>query len=397
MEGGEKVEIGGLGVINTIAAINKNNQSTSNEGFAGIFSSLMTEKSSEIDTALNDSITEEDLEGLLQFLKIEDIFDIEDGSQLLEQWIVDMDFSSVFQRLGLHDSVEEVDIDNVIIQLETTLNQFQTMSDNEIGKALNGDSRDLLKSIKILDLLTQQKYGDLEKGKFTDAIQLLIDKLGSFVKSDKQVSRDGYLQKIFSSLDDQLSGINPVKDGSIDAKPSTVRTDSFSGIIQHHQVSKPEQLAIALNQNDKHTTSSEMIKKFESILSKSHFSNIGGTQRLLIKLSPEHLGSLRIELLQRESGLVAKILTTTLTAKDLLESQINGLKQAFGNQNIQVERIEITQQMTQQQDRFLGKDQQQNSGRQGQERQDSHDTEEDNNTNLGFTLSLEDALVNMEV
>lgn len=397
MKGGEKVEIGGLGMVNTISTINKNNQPTSTKDFAGVFSSLVTETPG--DEELNDSISEEDLVELLQFLKTEDILDIEGGLELLQNWIADADFSSIIKRLGIAEQVGQADSDDVISKLESILNQLQALSNNELGKTLNGDMRNLLQSIKTLDLLSQQKYGDLEKGKLNDAIQALTDKLESFLKSEKQFSRADYLQRTFTftSLEEKLSATTSSQEGPMTSKSGLVRTDSFSGFLQHHQISKLEQLTVALNQNDKLHTSSEMIKKFESILLKSHFSNMGGAQRLLIKLAPEHLGSLRIELLQRESGLVAKILTTTMTAKDLLESQVNGLKQAFGNQNIQVERIEITQQMTQQQDRSFGKDQQQNSGRQGQERQDSHGTDEDNSTNLEFTLSLEDALVNMEV
>ncbi len=70
----------------------------------------------------------------------------------------------------------------------------------------------------------------------------------------------------------------------------------------------------------------QLIQQFESILSKSQLLNTGGNQKLFIKLYPEHLGALRVELIQKESMLIAKIMTTTAIAKDILESQIQSLK-----------------------------------------------------------------------
>ena len=53
-------------------------------------------------------------------------------------------------------------------------------------------------------------------------------------------------------------------------------------------------------------------------------------QKLLIKLHPDNLGSLRIELIQKDQTMVARILTTTDAAKEALESHLHSLKDAFG-------------------------------------------------------------------
>ena len=44
----------------------------------------------------------------------------------------------------------------------------------------------------------------------------------------------------------------------------------------------------------------EFIKSFESILSKANYTNQSGVQRLFVKLTPENLGTLQIELVQKE-------------------------------------------------------------------------------------------------
>lgn len=87
---------------------------------------------------------------------------------------------------------------------------------------------------------------------------------------------------------------------------------------------------------------------------------------------------------------MARIITSSGTAKETLESQINGLKQAFAAQNISVERIEISQQTTQQ-ERFLNRDSQQ------QHRQPDRQEQEKKEEKAEFNLSFEEALLNTEV
>ncbi|MEK3886973.1 flagellar hook-length control protein FliK [Bacillus sp. FSL K6-3431] len=86
---------------------------------------------------------------------------------------------------------------------------------------------------------------------------------------------------------------------------------------------------------------SELIKAFSNILAKSQLSQTPGSTRLLIKLYPEHLGALRVELLQKEGVMIARMIVSTSTAKDLLDSQLHSLKHTFNQQNIQVDKIDV--------------------------------------------------------
>ena len=78
-------------------------------------------------------------------------------------------------------------------------------------------------------------------------------------------------------------------------------------------------------------------------MKRSNFGQVGGTNRMLIKLYPEHLGQIRIELLETNGIMTARILASTAFAKGMLDSQLHQLKHAFNQQNLQVERIDITQ------------------------------------------------------
>ncbi|MCQ6274097.1 flagellar hook-length control protein FliK [Bacillus sp. V3B] len=167
---------------------------------------------------------------------------------------------------------------------------------------------------------------------------------------------------------------------------------SNGGFLPVQQMSKTEQLTLLIDGSDKQVSTEKLIQQFESILSKSHLLKTGGTQKLFLKLNPEHLGALRVELIQKESVLVAKILTSTLTAKDLLESQLQSLKNAFSLQNIQVEKIDILQQMSGQ-ERFINRDSQQQQEQKQQREQEEQKQQHDPQ----FGVSFEEALLNVEV
>ena len=131
------------------------------------------------------------------------------------------------------------------------------------------------------------------------------------------------------------------------------QTNTLNGkILPFQQISKPYELTLTQSQSGNKVSTEQLIQQFESILSKSQLLNTGGNQKLFIKLHPEHLGAIRVELIQKESALIAKFMTTTANAKDILESQLQSLKQAFSTQNIQIEKIEISQQLNQQERYF---------------------------------------------
>nr|WP_285851891.1 flagellar hook-length control protein FliK [Sporosarcina luteola] len=78
-------------------------------------------------------------------------------------------------------------------------------------------------------------------------------------------------------------------------------------------------------------------------MKRSNFGQVGGTNRMLIKLYPEHLGQVRIELLETNGIMTARILASTALAKGMLDSQLHQLKHAFNQQNLQVDRVDIAQ------------------------------------------------------
>lgn len=89
--------------------------------------------------------------------------------------------------------------------------------------------------------------------------------------------------------------------------------------------------------------SENLMQELQTLFKRSNFGQVGSSNRMLIKLYPEHLGQIRIELHETNGIMTARILSTTALAKEMLESQLHHLRQAFHQQNLQVERIDITQ------------------------------------------------------
>ncbi|WP_042471922.1 flagellar hook-length control protein FliK [Bacillus ndiopicus] len=89
--------------------------------------------------------------------------------------------------------------------------------------------------------------------------------------------------------------------------------------------------------------SEALIKEIQNLINRSQLSNTQGTMRLMLKLYPENLGSIRIEIMQKDGMLTARLLATTAAGKELLDSNLQQLKTAFVAQNIQMERIDVSQ------------------------------------------------------
>lgn len=89
--------------------------------------------------------------------------------------------------------------------------------------------------------------------------------------------------------------------------------------------------------------SEALLKEMQAIINKAQISQNQGITRLMIKLYPENLGTLRIELVQQNGMLTARMLASTASGREMIDNQLHQLKQAFVQQGLQVERIDVGQ------------------------------------------------------
>jgi len=416
------VQIGGLGFIQAqySSEDKRSLQDMSSTGFGSLFFSLTGTAKPQAESlpAAADEEKIEQLKELMEFLKVSEITELENGSGLLEKISLQTEsdiivviseqlnlsqeelvqmlegfMDQVLPGVKLEDvySVEDLDGVSKIQLLISAISNF----DQKEGMILQGkDFSGALKALKLFDILSAKKdffSSKINLKEFLNHVQVKIDGLINSTSVDK----GSMIQKVFTPLANELNTAKQQNSSAnenlgkgaykIINRPET----ALQGFVQVQSFSKPEQMAL-LNPQGRTVSPDQLMQQFENILSKSSFLKTGGTQKLFIKLNPEHLGALRIELIQKDSAMIARILTSTGSAKEILDSHINGLKQAFSSQNIQIERIEISQQMTQQ-DRSFNRDPQQQEQRQ-QQNKDENDLQPESE----FNSSFEEALLNTE-
>lgn len=427
------MEIASLGTIHSLVSTaggNATDAGKGTNGFSTVFANLMagasqSSNSQPVNEQVNE-LTVEELAGLVQFLQMNDILELENGSDLLGKTMLqsDVDAVSLIQE-QLNMSAEELlqlltklynqltsanedltakdllnkiegetahkDLNEAILSLLEVISSLQIHNvklepDKEFGQAM--------KAVKLFDLLAAQQDSFGNETRLRELIKSIKEKLELKITTQPSIAKEEYLQKTFNNLVQEMNTKNPVLSGTEfsteNMTKGLTKTDSVHpGFLQFQQLSKPEQLTL-MTSAQRPVSAEQLIEQFESILSRSKFINSGGTQKLFIKLNPEHLGALRVELIQKDSMIIARILTSTSVAKDMMESQLNGLKHAFSSQNIQIERVEIAQQFTSQERTFNREQQQQ------QERQQPREEQKEQQSNGDFTNSFEEALLNTE-
>ncbi|ESU33043.1 hypothetical protein G3A_08345 [Bacillus sp. 17376] len=408
------MEIEGLGFFNTIAVGKQKFSEKAGDGgsFAGLMSTVLSGKAESIPSteSAQGEKNLESLDALTEMINIKDLLDLEDGLKLLD--VLNSDSENLLTKALAYFGINKEDLklfiqkwtgnseadfespseDELLSSLAAIITGIANQNGNQLLNKLEQNDLQTLKALKLLELMA--RYADGNKYKSSDTVKGSLKNLGeelkNFLEMSKPNSHTDYLQKRFTQLASDINLANSKKITFTESRPG-LKTDGLAGIIAYlPQMTKAEQLMLTMNSPERPVSPEQLMKQFESILSKSHFMNSGGTQKLFIKLFPEHLGSIRIELFQKDQTMIARIITTTGTAKETLESQINGLKQAFAAQNLSVERIEVTQQQAQQ-ERFLNRDSQQ------QERQPDRGKQEKKEEKGDFNLSFEEALLNTEV
>jgi flagellar hook-length control protein FliK len=270
----------------------------------------------------------------------------------------------------------------------------------------------VLKLAKIQELLSAYKDMGSDQAGFQkelkDLLTSIAGKLQQMLESKKAVEKtgSGFVRGGDSKGLDILKGIYTRISGEVNQNQPTPekKVGNSNGAAingqgnMNIQMTKLEQFVLTVEKNGPGQTvnQEQFIKAFENILNKAQFSNSNGIQKLFLKLNPENLGSLRIEIIQKDAMLTARIIATTSQAKDLLDNNLQGLKHAFSGQNIQIEKLEISQAMNSfSQERFLQRD----SNNPQQQSQSNHNkSDEQNETDVNeFNESFEEALLNLEV
>ncbi|WP_108669688.1 flagellar hook-length control protein FliK [Peribacillus acanthi] len=418
--------------------------------FGSVFSN-MTKITDETIASIDNTNSLVGMEELLSFLSLNHLTEIDGAGAFIEDWMING------AELGSHSFIQKIlndeywhSISDLLgsIQMEVNVNseKLPTLGEGsffEVSfKALKGitelfnnsggltnlkDNLPIIKLVKLQTLLANFiDLSDKELNK-NNSVKSLLNEIASKLEKQMSIQTTGSLVKQVEQtntlVEARLSNTNQIntviekptlnsKDTLISIYQRNIKNDSLETISVGKKsyssatndqplgqsftplMSKVEQLVLTVGKNDAPVNQEQFIKSFESIIAKSIFQNGKGLQKILIKLNPDHLGSIRIELIQKDNMMVAKILASSGKAKELLDSHLSGLKQAFTNQNLSVERIEVSQSINPfNQEKSLTREHGQN---QQQPRQQENTTQEQDENEVDFLTSFEEALLSVE-
>lgn len=160
-------------------------------------------------------------------------------------------------------------------------------------------------------------------------------------------------------------------------------------------ISRMEQYVVYLNEDQSaRVQGQQLTAQFQSIMKSSNFmlSPNAGNQ-LMISLRPENLGEMMIRFTQVNGEMTVKILVTTQAAKEMLESNINQLRNMFSPQQVVIEKQDNWMQQAGETEKRT-KDEQ--TDEQKEQESNNNSKEENQQSNDEFAAQFEALLMNEE-
>ncbi|MEA0564713.1 flagellar hook-length control protein FliK [Lysinibacillus irui] len=305
---------------------------------------------------------------------------------------------------------EMLNLDNILNALGIDEEQLQKIVQQLLGEEKEAsDVWELLSLVNAQAPILQAQIGAALQGEGQvtpkEATQLLqVLKLAQLVGQKTDLTSNQ--ENLLSSVKDILTSLQTQVGTQV--SPKTTITFPLQG-FQQVQVTKqsetstndmvtpqtvqtkPDTFQVTLP-TAKPAQSEALLKEMQAIINRAQISNAQGITRLTIKLYPENLGTVRIELVQNDGVLTARLLASTAHGRELLDSQAHQLKQAFVQQNIQVDRLDIAQSL-----QDADRQQRDQSFFNNFFKQQQDDEQEQNNNDDDEGLSFSDYLINEEV
>lgn len=380
----------------------------SNE-FGAVFNSVMstsTEQPKQMATETTESVPVEEVEATLVMDSLKDLFaqlGIEiDEAELFamigeegEMVALDQLLSLDFEELTAMFNLTEEELTDIVSQLLGE--EMEDMTDvwalieqapailAQITAALQSNEQVPKEMHKVVQLLKVIEF----VGQKTDTVYQQEFKLAQLIEALKatvaQVQQEAPKTATFQQTVQQVA--QTVQTTQVTQTTTKVETETTQVSVQHQQsVTQTKTVTVTLPA-EKPAQSEALLKEIQQLINRSQLSGQPGNMKLLLKLFPENLGQIRIELVQQNGVLTARLLASTAVGKELLDTNLNQLKASFVAQNIQMDRIDIAQSL-QETDRG-GRDQNffNNFFRQQEEQHDEQDGDEEEKVSFQDLLS----------
>ena len=263
-----------------------------------------------------------------QLIPVEEMMNLEDLTAALG--ITKEELEAILQQL-LGEQMPMNDVWAVLEQTPALLAQITAVLQGESNVVTPKEATKVVEFLKLAETLSvktdtvyQQQY---QLNQTKDLLQSFASQFQSVTQQEttKSTTFQQVVQQLTQTTVKQEADTTQVNASQQQA--TTVTTKTVTVTLPAQPSSQSEALA----------------KEIQNLLNRSQLSNNQGTIRLVLKLFPENLGQIRIEVMQKDGLMQARLLATTAAGKELLDSNLNQLKSAFVAQNIQMERIDVAQ------------------------------------------------------
>ena len=333
---------------------------------------------------------------------------------LLQELGIDMDLSQLFVMLNDETviPVEEMLKDLTVLAEVVGLTEAQLtqMISSLLGQEINHDLTDVWAFIEqtpallnqIVATVNGEKQNPLSSEETKQLTQLikLVELTGQ--KADTVYSQQTQLANLTEAVQKALAAIQTqttITTTSVIQSNTpfqqvmqqvttvtTTESETIAPVVQ--QTTTQSQTTTVTLPAEKPAQSEALLREIQNAINRSQLSGQQGNLKLFLKLVPENLGQIRIEIMQKDGVLTARLLATSPLGKELLDSNLNQLKASLGAQNIAMERIDIAQSL-QQTDRSGREQHFFNQMFRQQEELEEQDNDEEEEEEISFSDLLE--------
>lgn len=245
-------------------------------------------------------------------------------------------------------NLTQTDVETALTELKELFTQLNIHVNEEKYKNLESLSKDdLITLFAVMQMISIEGPKTdlmLKQEQQLHSLQEMLKSLSGFLNENTQMTAQTKSTLPFMETKLPVHLAESISNAGQQFKDSLTETANQSA--HHNMTAAKVEGAQLVSESQNNSRAEQLMKELQNIFKRANLGQTGGTNRISIKLYPEHLGQLRIELLQTNGLLTARILASNVLGKEMLESQLHQLRQAFLQQNIQVERIDISQMLT---------------------------------------------------
>lgn len=274
-----------------------------------------------------------------EMLPIDETMNVEDLAAMLNMNAEELQ-QIIAQLTG--EQLETTDVWQVLEQAPQLLAQIAAVLQGESQMVTPKEAGQLAKFIQLAQLVGQKTdtvyQQEVMLGDAKQALQQFATQL-STAQVEQQPKTD-FVQLVQQAL---TSTANNSSTQASQPAQMTESTDQVQASVLQPTSQQAVKTVTVVLPTERSAQSEALMKELQNQLNRAQIANNNGVIKMTLRLFPENLGQIRIEVMQQDGVMQARILATTSAGKELLDSNLNQLKTSLVAQNIQLDRIDIAQ------------------------------------------------------